>query len=69
MPTLKMTHLEKPARLPGSPYTVREAAQYLRVSPRTIFNLLKRGLLRSTKALRHRIIPAEDVESFVMRTL
>jgi excisionase family DNA binding protein len=49
-------------------YTVKEAAVVLRYSEKTIRRLLDRGILRSTKATRKKLIPREDIESFFERT-
>lgn len=49
-------------------YTIKEAAAYLNLSPRTIQNLIQRKLLRRSKALRIARIPGEDVETFFSRT-
>src|SRR5436853_5246059 len=45
-------------------YTVQEAAKVLTVSPPTIYRLLKRGLIRSSSALRHKLIPRSEIERF-----
>lgn len=50
------------------PMTVREAADYLRVSPNTVRNLCHRNLIRYSKSLRKWLLDAEDVEKFVERT-
>jgi excisionase family DNA binding protein len=49
-------------------YTIAEAALYLKVSDRTIRRWISRNLLRTSKSLRKKIIPAEDVEKFIERT-
>lgn len=43
-------------------YTISEAAEYLRVSERTVRNLLRRGALRRVGPFRPYRIAAEDVE-------
>ncbi|MFN7138888.1 MAG: helix-turn-helix domain-containing protein, partial [Limisphaerales bacterium] len=43
-------------------YSMEEAAQALGVSYITIHRLLKRGLLRSSSALRHKLIPVSEIE-------
>jgi excisionase family DNA binding protein len=48
-------------------YSIREAAAYIGVSERTVFELLNRKLLRRCKALRRTIIPGADVETFLER--
>lgn len=49
-------------------YTIKEAAIYLRVSERTIRNLISRKLLRRSRALRRTLLLGEDVENFVAKT-
>lgn len=49
-------------------YTIREAADYLRVSERTIRNLIARKLLRRSYALRRVLLAGVDVEGFVVKT-
>ncbi len=55
--------------LPRLTYTMREAAAILGVSYITIHRLLKRGLLRSCNALRHKLIPLTEIERFLEATL
>ena len=45
---------------------IREAAQYLGgVSPTTVRRLIKRGLIRPILALRHILIPVEELDRFL----
>lgn len=46
-------------------YTISEAAEYLRVSERTVRNLLRRGALRRIGPFRPYRIAAEDVEKLI----
>lgn len=55
-------------REPRPPYTVESAATYLSLSPRTIRNLIKKRVLRTSRITRKILIPAEDVEQLVYRT-
>jgi excisionase family DNA binding protein len=50
-------------------YTMRETAEILGVSYITVHRLIKRGLLKNLKALRHKIIPATEIERFLKETL
>ena len=50
-------------------YTTSEAAAYLRVSEKTVLDLAKRGLLKSSKALRRHRFLKDDVHSFHARTI
>lgn len=49
-------------------YTVQEASVYLRLSTKTIYSLIKRGVLRASTVTRKKMIPAEDVEKLVETT-
>jgi excisionase family DNA binding protein len=49
-------------------YTVKESALCLNVSEKTIRRFLDRGLLKSSKAIRKKLIPRADVENFFERT-
>jgi excisionase family DNA binding protein len=49
-------------------YTVKESALCLNVSEKTIRRFLERGLLKSSKAIRKKLIPRKDVENFFERT-
>jgi excisionase family DNA binding protein len=53
---------------PRLAYSVKEAAQILGVSEKTIRRLVARGLLRSSKALRHLLIPKKEIERFLETT-
>jgi excisionase family DNA binding protein len=49
-------------------YTTKEAALALNVSDKTVRRLLERGLLQSSKALRKKLIPRKDIDTFFDRT-
>jgi len=49
-------------------YTVKEAAIALNVSEKTIRRLLDRGLLKSSLALRKKLIPRQCLENFFQAT-
>lgn len=59
---------EGPA-LPKLAYTMAETAQVMGVSYITVHRLIKRGLLRSSSALRCKVIPVTEVERFLKSTL
>lgn len=50
-------------------YTMRETAEILGVSYITVHRLVKRGLLKNSKALRSIIIPAAEIERFLKESL
>jgi excisionase family DNA binding protein len=63
------------SRLPegdGTPgymgFTVKQTAELLGLCNDTVYRLLKRGLLRSSSALRHKIIPKSEIERFLKET-
>jgi excisionase family DNA binding protein len=60
---------DKTPALPRLAYTMKETAKILGVSYITVHRLLKRGLLRSSQALRHKLIPASEIERFLKTTL
>jgi excisionase family DNA binding protein len=55
--------------LPRLAYTMQETAKILGVSYITVHRLLKRGLLKSSRALRHKLIPATEIERFLRESL
>jgi hypothetical protein len=54
--------------LPKLAYSMEETSQVLGVSYITVHRLLKRGLLRSSSALRHKLIPITEIERFLRVT-
>ena len=50
-------------------YTVKEVADMLGVTPKSVYRLLARNLLRSLKALRHHRIPRKELERFLQENL
>lgn len=55
--------------LPRLAYTMEETAHILGVSYITVHRLLKRGKLRSSTAIRHKLIPHAEIERFLKSTL
>jgi excisionase family DNA binding protein len=49
-------------------YNTKETAELLGTSTKTVYRLLERGLLKSTVALRHKLIPRADIERFLKET-
>lgn len=54
--------------LPRMGYSMKEAAIILGVSYISIQRLVKRGLLRASGALRHKIISSCEIQEFLART-
>jgi predicted site-specific integrase-resolvase len=57
------------APLPKLAYSMAETAEVIGVSYITVHRLLKRGLLKSSSALRHKLIPHSEIERFLKATL
>jgi excisionase family DNA binding protein len=57
-----------PTPLPRAAYSMKESAEILGVSYITIVRLVKRGLLRSSSALRNKLIPATEISRFLTET-
>ncbi len=55
--------------LPRLAYTMQETADILGISYISVHRLLKRGLLKSSTALRHKLIPASEIERFLESTI
>ncbi len=49
--------------------SVQEVAQLFGTSTKTVYRLLDRGLLKSSSALRHRMILRASVDEFVAKTV
>jgi excisionase family DNA binding protein len=54
--------------IPRLAYNMRETAELLGVHYQTVYRLLKRGLLRSSGALRHKRIAKTEIERFLKET-
>ena len=52
----------------GRAFSVKETAQILGVSEKTVGRLVKRKLLRASRALRHHLIPTKEIEKFLDET-
>ena len=49
-------------------FSVRETARILGVSEKTVRRLVNRKLLRASRALRHLLIPAKEIQRFLDET-
>jgi excisionase family DNA binding protein len=49
-------------------FTVKQTAELLGVGDATVYRLLKRGLLRSSSALRTKVIPKLEIDRFLKET-
>ncbi len=54
--------------VPRLALSMAESAEALGVSYQTVYRLLKRGLIRSSSALRHKLIPVTEIERFLRDT-
>jgi excisionase family DNA binding protein len=59
------TTVDSPFRLA---FSVKETADILGLSEKTIRRLIARRLLRSSRALRHLLIPRKEIERFLDQT-
>lgn len=55
--------------LPKITYSPAEAAKVLGVCQDTVYRLIRRGKLRASNALRHKLIPRSEIERFLESTL
>jgi predicted site-specific integrase-resolvase len=55
--------------VPKLAFTMREAATALGISYISLHRLLKRGLIKSSSALRTKIIPHTEIERFLAETM
>jgi predicted site-specific integrase-resolvase len=60
---------EQKSALPRLSYSMREAAQIIGVSYITMHRLLKRGYIKSSSALRTKVIPHSELERFLKVTM
>jgi hypothetical protein len=69
MPNEVLTITErKNTELPRLLYNIRDTAQLLSVSEKSVRRLLERGLLKSSHALRTKLITRESIELFAKAT-
>ena len=66
--TTTLTKANSESAIPRMAYSMREAAQILGCSYISVHRLLKRGLLKSSSALRTKIIPTTEIERFLKAT-
>lgn len=64
LPTTSEKPSEKPT-LPRLAFTMAETAEVLGISYISVHRLIKRGLLRSSTALRHKVISRAEIERFL----
>lgn len=68
---MKVNEIDKQGTRPAPAklaYSVNETAALIGVAPITIYRLLKRGLLKSSSALRTKIISLAEIERFLRET-
>ncbi len=66
--TLTEKQSDGPA-LPRLAYSMEETSRILGLSYQTVYRLNKRGLLRSSSALRHKLFPKTEIERFLKASL
>lgn len=57
-----------PGQMARMAYSIREAAEILGVSEKSVRRLIDRRLLRPSRALRHLLIPKKEIERFLDET-
>jgi len=50
-------------------YSVAEVSQMFGISQKSVYRLLERGLLKSSSALRHKMISEASIQEFVVTTM
>jgi predicted DNA-binding transcriptional regulator AlpA len=55
----------EPDILPRMAFSMAETATILGLSYQTVYRLNKRGLLKSSSALRHKLFPKAEIERFL----
>ena len=63
------TITENPPPLPRLAYKPKEVAAMLGCSEKTIYRLLDRGLIRCSKALRHKLISRDEISRFLRESI
>jgi len=56
---------ERPTAASAGALKLREAANYLAVSPMSVRRLIERGLIKPNRALRHILIPIGELDRFL----
>jgi hypothetical protein len=56
---------ETKSAMPRLAYSMEETAGMLGLSYITVWRLLKRGLIKSVPGLRHKVIPATEIQRFL----
>ena len=64
-PALPPKYSDSASQLPRLAFTMRETAGMLGLSYISIHRLIKRGLLKSSLALRHKLISKSEIERFL----
>jgi excisionase family DNA binding protein len=54
--------------LPRLAYSIREMAELLGISYGSAYRLVRRGLIKTSGALRHKIVPAVEIHRFLTET-
>jgi excisionase family DNA binding protein len=57
--------MHKSIPTPVGALKIKDAAKYLGVSPISVRRLIKRGLIKPNRALRHILIPVGELERFL----
>jgi len=56
---------ERPTSAPAGALKLKDAANYLAISPISVRRLIERGLIEPNRALRHILIPIGELDRFL----
>ncbi|PWU19839.1 MAG: hypothetical protein C5B50_05265 [Verrucomicrobia bacterium] len=62
-------HIPSASRLSRVAFNVKETAAMLGICEKSVRRLVARGLLRPSRALRHLLIPKNEIERFLKETV
>jgi hypothetical protein len=58
-------NISSPSRVTPRAVKLKAAANYLGISPVSVRRLIKRGLIKPNRALRHQLIPIAELDRFL----
>ena len=59
----------QPSAVPRLAFSIRETAQMLGICEKSVRRLIERGLLRTSRALRHHRVTKQETERFLKDTM
>jgi hypothetical protein len=67
-PSEIQTETSESTKLERLAFSVKETSEMLGIAEKTVHRLLGRGLLKSSGALRHKLVPRAEIERFLHET-